>query len=30
MKRAMRNLLTKGDDYLDEFHMVNKEQIIFT
>jgi len=28
MKRAMRKLLTKKDDYLGEFHMAIEKQII--
>ncbi len=28
MKRAMRELLTKEDDYSGEFHMANEKQII--
>ncbi len=28
MKRAMRELLTKGDDYSGEFHMAINKQII--
>ncbi len=30
MKRAMRNLLTKKDDYCGEFHMAIEKQIIHT
>ncbi len=28
MKRAMRELLTKEDDYSGEFHMATEKQII--
>lgn len=30
MKRAMRKLLTKGDDYCGEFHVALNKQIINT